>query len=351
MRAGTRGPDVKGAEDAKQLEGARERDVGLSRVGVVIIGRNEGLRLQRCFDTLPAGLRQVVYVDSGSTDDSVAQATRRSVDVVALDMSTPFTAARARNAGFRRLLDLQPGVEFVQFVDGDCELLPGWLPRAVTALASEPDVAVACGRLRERFRDASIYNRLCDLEWDGPVGDVFACGGNAMMRVRALRAAGGFTDSLIGGEEPELCVRLRSQGHRVVRLAADMALHDAAMTRFGQWWKRQVRYGHAAAELAGMHPAAFRREALSLVLWGLLWPAVACGTALVTGGLGLLLLAAYPARWLKILVRRCAEGTAVADAALYASSCVVANWPAVLGLAKFHWNKARGRRATLFEYK
>ena len=342
---------MKAEEQAKNREGAGECDDDLRRVGVVVIGRNEGLRLQRCFDTLPAGLQQVVYVDSGSTDDSVGQAMRRGAEVVALDMSTPFTAARARNAGFRRLLELQPGTEFVQFVDGDCELLPGWLPGAVAALASEPDVAVACGRLRERFRDASIYNRLCDLEWDGPVGDVFACGGNAMMRVRALRTAGGFTERLIGGEEPELCVRLRSQGHRVVRLAADMALHDAAMTRFGQWWKRAVRYGYGTAELAGMHPAAFRREALSLIGWGLVWPAVACGTALVTGGFGLLLLAAYPARWLKILVRRRAEGTAVADAALYASSCVVASWPAVLGIAKFRWNKARGRRATLFEYK
>ncbi len=335
----------------KDPRGAGASDQGLRSVGVVIIGRNEGLRLQRCFDTLPAGVRQVVYVDSGSTDDSVAQARRRDVDVVALDMSTPFTAARARNAGFRRLLELQPGVELVQFVDGDCELLPGWLPRAVAALASEPDVAVACGRLRERFRDASVYNRLCDLEWDGPVGDVFACGGNAMMRVRVLRAAGGFTDRLIGGEEPELCVRLRSQGHRVVRLAADMALHDAAMKRFGQWWKRQVRYGHATAENAGLHPAAFRREVRSMLWWGLVWPAVACGTALGTGGLGLLLLAAYPARWLRIVVRRRAEGLAVADAALYASSCVVTSWPAVVGIVKYRWNKARGRRATLFEYK
>lgn len=342
---------MKAGEQAKNWEGAGECGDDLRRVGVVIIGRNEGLRLQRCFDTLPAGLRQVVYVDSGSSDGSVEQARRRGVDVVALDMSTPFTAARARNAGFRRLLELQPGIEFVQFVDGDCELLPGWLARARAALASQPDVAVACGHLRERFRNASVYNRLCDLEWDGPVGDVFACGGNAMMRAGALRAVGGFAERLVGGEEPELCVRLRSQGHRVVRLAADMALHDAAMMRFGQWSKRAVRNGYATAELAGIHPAVFRRETLSMLGWGLLWPAIACGTALATGGLGLLLLAAYPALWLSILVRRRARGTALADAALYATSCVLAKFAGVLGFAKFRWNKARGRRATLFEYK
>jgi GT2 family glycosyltransferase len=326
-------------------------DDALRRVGVVVIGRNEGLRLQRSLDALPAGVRQVVYVDSGSTDDSVEQARRRGVDVVALDMGTPFTAARARNVGFRRLMELQPDLELVQFVDGDCELLPGWLAFASGALGAQPDVAVACGRLRERFRDASVYNRLCDLEWDGPVGDVFACGGNAMMRAGALRAAGGFTERLIGGEEPELCVRLRGQGHRVVRLGADMALHDAAMTRFGQWWKRAYRTGYATAELAGIHPEVFRRETRSLIGWGLVVPLLALGTALVTGGLGLVLLAAFPALWLKVLVHRLAGGAPLPDAALYATSCVVAKWPGVLGIARFHWDRARRRRATIIEYK
>jgi GT2 family glycosyltransferase len=337
------------AQQATQPEGAGGQ--GLRHVGVVVIGRNEGLRLRRCLDTLPAGVRQVVYVDSGSTDDSVEQARRRGVDVVALDMSTPFTAARARNAGFRRLRELRPDTEFVQFVDGDCELLPGWLACASAALASQPDVAVACGRLRERFRDASVYNRLCDLEWDGPVGDVFACGGNAMMRIGALRAAGGFTEQLIGGEEPELCVRLRRLGHRVVRLGADMALHDAAMTRFGQWWRRAFRGGYATAELVAIHPAVYRRETLSMIGWGLLLPLVACGAALATGGIGLLLLAAYPALWLKILLRRVARDGAFTDAALYASSCVVSKWPGMLGTAKFGWDRARGRRGKIIEYK
>jgi GT2 family glycosyltransferase len=337
------------AQRAAQEEGAAGNE--LRGIGVVVIGRNEGLRLQRCLDTLPAGIRQVVYVDSGSTDDSVPQARRRGADVVELDLSTPFTAARARNAGFRRLMELQPDAEFVQFVDGDCELLPGWLGTARLALASQPEVAVVCGRLRERFRDATVYNRLCDIEWSGPEGDVLACGGNAMMRVAAFRAAAGFTERLIGGEEPELCLRLRGQGHRVVRLAAEMALHDAAMTRFGQWWKRAFRGGYATAELAGTHPAAFRRETLSMLWWGLAWPVIACGAALAAGGLGLLLLAAYPVLWLKIVVRRRAEGADLGDAGLYASSCVISKFPQVLGIAKFRWDRARGRRGSLVEYK
>jgi hypothetical protein len=273
------------------------------------------------------------------------------VDVVALDMSIPFTAARARNAGFRRLLELQPDTEFVQFVDGDCEVLPGWVTAGRAALAQQPDIAVACGRQRERFRDATVYNRLFDIEWGGAEGDVFSCTGNAMMRVTALRAAGGFTERLIGGEEPDLCVRLRSQGHRVVRLAADMVLHDAAMSRFGQWWRRTLRTGYGTAELARIHPAIFERQTRSALFWGLGWPAIACGAALATHGLGLVLLAAYPALWLKVLVLRRSEGAALGDAALYASSCVVAKWPGLLGIAKFRWDRARGNRGKLIEYK
>jgi GT2 family glycosyltransferase len=323
----------------------------LGRVGVVIIGRNEGLRLQRCFDMLPSAVRQIVYVDSGSTDDSVAQARRRGVEVEGLDLSTPFTAARARNAGLRRLLELKPGIEYVQFIDGDCELSPGWLPQAVAAMVAHPDVAVTCGRLRERFPDANVYHRLAALEWEGPLGDVFACGGIAMMRVAPLREAGGFTERLIAGEEPELCIRLRGRGHRVVRLGADMALHDVAMTRFGQWARRSTRAGYGTAALAEIHPAVYWREIRSLLFWGLAWPALVAGAVLATGGLGLVLLAAYPAMWLRIAIRKRALGTAPADAALFAASCLLAKFWGAAGLVKYHWNRIRGLRGTLIEYK
>src|SRR4051812_26981123 len=96
-------------------------------VGVVAIGRNEGERLRRCIDGLVGRGVSIVYVDSGSTDDSNAMARSREVEVVELDMSRPFTAARARNAGFERLSRINPGVRFVQFLDGDCEIADGWL--------------------------------------------------------------------------------------------------------------------------------------------------------------------------------------------------------------------------------
>lgn len=249
-------------------------------VGIVVIGRNEGERLATCLKSVIGAAAPVIYVDSGSIDGSVELAKRLGADVLELDCDTPYTAARARNAGFKRLVETAPTNQFVQFVDGDCELLPTWLPTALEYLQSHGDVAATCGRLRERFPDASPYNRLCDMEWDTPVGETDACGGVALMKVGAFAASGGFAADMIAGEEPDLCFRLRKAGWRIVRLDHEMAWHDAAMFRFGQWWRRAQRSGYADMEAyrrRGQHEPGLRRKVWSNILWALppawlLWP-------------------------------------------------------------------------------
>src|SRR5260221_10812719 len=177
--------------------------------GIVAIGRNEGERLKRCLRSLPATAR-VIYVDSGSTDGSEIWARDFGAEVVHLDLSTRFTAARARNAGFRRLLELAPQITCVQFIDGDCELASEWPASAIAFLRDHADVAAVFGRRREKNPDRSIYNKLCDWEWDGQAGDARACGGDVMMLATALHSVGGYRESLIAGEEPEVCLRLRA---------------------------------------------------------------------------------------------------------------------------------------------
>src|SRR5262249_38599912 len=137
-----------------------------------------------------------VYVDSGSTDGSAAAATKLGVLVVKLDNSKPLSAARARNEGFAALVAHNPGVQFVEFVDGDCEIVPGWLDTALKFLEQRSDVAVACGRRREQHPEASIYNRLCDIEWDTPVGEATVCGGDAMIRAEPFKIVGGYRSEL-----------------------------------------------------------------------------------------------------------------------------------------------------------
>src|SRR5882762_4098126 len=163
-----------------------------SRLGIVVIGRNEGERLRACLASVTRLAGLVVYADSGSTDGSTETARNLGVVVVALDMSIPFTAGRARNEGFQRLCELAPELSYVQFVDGDCAVVDGWPEAAAEFLDAHPDVAGVCGRRRERYPERSIYNLLCDIEWNTPVGEAKACGGDVMMRVEALGAAKGF---------------------------------------------------------------------------------------------------------------------------------------------------------------
>ena len=327
----------------------------LQRVGLVAIGRNEGERLRQCLDSVVGKVERIVYVDSGSTDGSVELARSRGVDVVELDLSIPFTAARARNAGVTHLLQASPHTEFIQFVDSDCEVAPGWLDYALAQLDANPNVAVVCGRRRERFPEQSLYNRLCDIEWDTPIGEAKACGGDSMMRVAAFQQVGGFNSTLIAGEEPELCVRIRQNGWKILRLDAEMTRHDAQMRRFGQWWKRMLRGGHAFAEGAWLHGQTPERhwvkESRSIWVWGLLVPLLVLGMAWPTRGLSLLLLGGYPLMAYRISRYMQQQGLPAKQAWVYGLFCMLAKFPQLQGQLQFHLNRLLGRRNVLVEYK
>ena len=313
------------------------------RVDAVVIGRNEGARLAVCLDSLRPQVRRVIYVDSGSTDDSLTTARARGAEVVALDMTVPFTAARARNAGLAALAADAP--DFVQLVDGDCEVRADWVSTALRAMADHPRAVVVCGRRRERYPDATIYNRLCDAEWDTPVGEALACGGDALMRYAAVQAVGGYDPTLIAGEEPDLCLRLRRAGGEVWRIDAEMTLHDAAMTRFGQWWQRSRRAGHAFAEGAWRYGRApekhWLRETRRALIWGAGVPVVALVAGLIHPA-GLLLLLAWPLQMAR-LAPRMGWRTAFFT--------VLGKLPEAQGALGFYLGRLIGRRRGLIEYK
>ena len=302
--------------------------VNRALTGAVVIGRNEGQRLSVCLRSVQAGIQRVVYVDSGSSDGSVELATQLGASVIELATERPFTAARARNAGADRLIRDNPAVEFIQFIDGDCELQPGWVQTAETFLRSHAEAAIACGRRRERFPDRSQYNRLCDIEWDTPVGETASCGGDFLVRAQAFQRVQGFTETLIAGEEPDLCFRLRQAGWKIFRLDREMTLHDAAMTSAGQWWQRSVRSGYATAEAfqrRGDTEHGLRRQVVSNLLWGLpiTWPL-------------------WPLLWLRVSRRA---------GPLYASHIVFGKVPHLVGQMRFWWQRMRGQAGTLIEYK
>ncbi len=324
---------------------------------IVIIGRNEGERLKRCLASLPKAAQRV-YVDSGSTDGSQDHARGLGVIVVELDQTVAFTAARARNAGLAVIRSNATPPEFVQMIDGDCELDADWLENAHAALRVESDLAAVFGRRRERFPERSIYNRQCDDEWNVPIGYAASCGGDALFRFAALTTVNDYSAELIAGEEPDLCLRLSRLGWKIKRIDAEMTRHDAALTRFSQWWRRARRSGHAYAEHVWRHGAeaipGWRRQVRSIVLWGLVIPLGALALLVATalgypaGLAALAVLAVYPLQTLRIALGR-AQGSQPQFA--YATLIVVGKFAELGGMMRFHVNRLRGYAPRIIEYK
>jgi glycosyltransferase involved in cell wall biosynthesis len=324
-------------------------------VSVVVIGRNEGERLLRCLDSVQAMRRsgfdsETIYVDSGSSDGSPDQARARGAEVIALQAERP-SAALGRNAGWQAARG-----EFVLFLDGDTLLHPDFVNQALETM-TEPDIAVVWGHRREIAPKDSIYNRVLDLDWIYPPGDSEFCGGDALMRRSMLAAVGGFDASLIAGEEPELCRRIRARGLRIRHIDVPMTGHDLAIHGFAGYWRRARRAGHAYAEVAerfrqGPDPlwqAEVRRNRIHgtavllaplALLASLPWPALSL--TLLLAGAGLWLRSAWRCRWKSSRWDTCL---------LYALHSHVQQVPILVGQLGYWWDRRQGRRRGLIEYK
>ena len=323
----------------------------MSAVDLILIGRNEGTRLERCLASAK-GARRVVYVDSGSTDNSVAAAEAAGAEVVHLDPALPFTAARARHEGFLHLEATGGAAEIVQFIDGDCGIVPGWIEKGHAALAADETLGMVTGWRAEIAPEASVYNALAHVEWRRPPGEIMACGGDMMVRKSAYLAAGGFDATVIAAEDDELCCRFRKSGWRLRRLPVEMTRHDAAMTRFSQWWRRAERSGHGFAQVGWLHPDYFTRERKRVWVWGLVMPLVALSGLFTSLWITGLVLLAYLASWLRSaqgLVRN--DGLSWSQALHHGVFLTLSKFPNLIGMLRFHLRRLRGRDMRIIEYK
>ncbi|KXJ57936.1 MAG: glycosyl transferase [Colwellia sp. Phe_37] len=325
-----------------------------SYVAAVVIGRNEGQRLVACLVSLLNSVERIVYVDSGSSDNSLKKAEELGAECLSLDMEQPFTAARARNEGANYLLQKYPDIKVIQFIDGDCEIQKDWLHKAESFLDENNEYAVVCGRRRERFPERSIYNQLCDIEWNTPAGGAAACGGDALIRADAFRQVNGYRDDLIAGEEPEMCFRLREKGWKIYRLDEEMTLHDAAITKFSQWWNRAKRAGYAYASLSFLHgtsPESFKvKEVASILLWGGVLPVLVVFMSTLHLGVFFLLLL-YPLQICRLTLKSKSLNKPKTVTMSYAVSTVIAKFPQFVGIMKFAVNRLLGDDAHIIEYK
>ena len=327
-----------------------------SIVGVVI-GRNEGERLEPSLRSVEQAGLALVYVDSGSNDGSPSVARQLGVPVVELDPARPFSAARGRNEGLDEALRRWPGANFVLFLDGDCILDRGFPGAAIKAFEQDPRCAIVTGHLSERHPEASIYNRLCAIEWRSPPGQIQnmnALGGIMAARISAFRDVGGFNEQAIAGEEPDLGVRLGLAGYSIVKIDQPMATHDAQILHFGQWWRRAVRAGHALAHRYARHGRTpFRdgqREIRSVLFWGFLFPSLILVLIWPSRGLSLILLGGYALLGRRIYHYYLGTGVPRTDALLAARFIVYGKFAEFLGILRYCLNRLRGR-FHIIEYK
>ena len=318
------------------------------RCGAVVIGRNEGQRLIKCLESLVCQLDYIVYVDSGSTDNSLIEAEKLGVSCVLLDLSLPFTAARARNAGAEYLGRKYNNLEYYHFIDGDCELSVTWLDNAIKVFEEKKGVAIVCGRLREKHRNSSVYMRLCDMDWYRSAGFVDSCGGIATYKRASFEAVKGFDSQLMAGEEPELCKRIRENSELILCINSEMGTHDSGMTRFSQWWTRCVKVGFGF--MSGSEWGGWSKQYKSAIFWGLGVPLILVVSAFFTSGLSLLGFALYPVQVYRIFRNVQGEGLAWYDKFIYSFFCVLSKFPEAQGVIAFYINKIK-KKNTLIQYK
>lgn len=304
----------------------------------IVIGCNEGERLVRCLASLAAARIPMVYVDSASTDQSVAAALGYGATVHPLAMDKPFAAARARAEGIAAMQDAGLTPEFVFFVDGDCEVESDWPAAAIAFLRENSQFSTVCGRRRERSPEDSLYNQLMDREWATPAGECDACGGDAVFRLHAYLDVGGFDPTMIAGEEPELCARLRASGWKLMRLDTPMTIHDAAMTRFSQWWKRAVRSGFGYAQAYQRTKARSGENVLykKQIVRALLWAgALPIGALLLALTLNPIFILAWPALTALQFFR-----LALREGPFSARLAVLGKYAELIGLMRFALRRA-----------
>lgn len=320
-------------------------------VDVVLIGRNEGQRLVKALASVIPQARQVIYVDSGSTDDSVAAATQAGARVVNLDMTVPFTAGRARNAGFAVAVSHDSPPDMVQFLDGDCILTEGWLDTASAYLRGHPDVGLVTGFQSELNRNLTVFNQLSDFEWKRPSGEIKACGGNMMVRVAAFQKIGGFDPTVIAAEDDELCTRLRKAGWRLMRITDPMARHDGGHLRFQQWWKRAERTGHGFAQVGQLHPDYFVAERRRVWIYGLILPALFVFGLTMSVGIMALVLGLYALSYVKTARGLSKAGLTRSEALAHAGLLSLSKFPNLLGMLRYHWRRLSHAQMRIIEYK
>ena len=196
-------------------------------ISAIVIGRNEGERLDACMQSIRQALRflqhEIIYVDSRSGDDSIARAKANGARCYLLE-DEHTTAGLGRFAGAKEAKG-----EYLLFLDGDMQLSSGFCEKAMMAMAARD--ADGCTGIREDLyiKHGEIVGR--NENYFGCTGEriVPEFGGALFIKKEALEKAGGWSPDTIACEEAELHARLRAAGCTILEIPTKMITHTDAV--------------------------------------------------------------------------------------------------------------------------
>jgi len=263
-----RAPEPAPAPVAQPAEPAQQKAI----IGAVIIGLDPRNSPEAAIRSLPEDCA-AVFAPLTPMNEAVAAARKAGAEIAEIGKG-PQTAGRAKNAGYRHLKKLIPGIRYVQFMDAACALDPDWFASAEKFMERRPEVAVIEGRMRQRNGDEVAFPTVSEQrknETPGEIVSVIAPG--AFMRAEAFEAAGGFRGDLLSCENDDLCIRQRRRGAHIWRLETDMMINEPRKTN---WWKRAVLRGFDNAYAMSLHGGPPERhgvgETVRAMMWGFFIP-------------------------------------------------------------------------------
>ncbi len=201
-------------------------------ISVIVIGKNEGARLDACLQSVREALsllsHELLYVDSRSTDDSLQIAASHGARCFLLE-ETHTTAGLGRFVGTQ-----EAHGEYLLFLDGDMRLHKDFVEHAITAMVQR-GYDGACGIRRDVYLRADGSESVCE-NYYGCTAERLApeFGGAILLKAEALASCGGWSTDTVACEESELHARLLASHLRIVELPVPMITHiDAVRDRRG----------------------------------------------------------------------------------------------------------------------
>lgn len=228
-------------------------------VSLVIPGRNCAGTIRQCLDAVVpmlerTRLREIIFVDDGSTDDTHTIVDRFPVRCINAEGRGP---GAARNMGWRAA-----GHSLVWFVDSDCVAEPDALERLLPAV-EDPKVGGVSGSYGimnpESLLACLIHEEIIERHRAMPSRVDFLATFNVIYRRAVLEQVNGFDERYLKGQDAELSFRVMAAGYEL-RFAFDSRVkhyHATSWRRYlhtqrqqGYWrvWLHMAHSGHTTGD-------------------------------------------------------------------------------------------------------